>query len=103
MGGGAGRCWTGSNELMFARRATCIAWVLGALALLPQAALADDASLTKVAKRAPEPAAEDELLEYLGSVDDAEGQEWMEYLSQTDIARVVKAKKSPDATEDLGK
>ncbi len=85
---------------MLARRATYIAWVLGAFALLPQAAaLAEDANPTKVAERAPEPAAEDELLEYLGSVDDAEGQEWMEYLSQTDIARVVKAKKSLRAGE----
>jgi hypothetical protein len=84
------------------RRATCIAWVLGALALMPQAAPADDASTAKVAKRAPEPPADAELLEYLGSVD-AEGQEWMEYLAHTDIAQVVKAKKSPDATEVEGK
>jgi hypothetical protein len=88
---------------MLAHRATHIAWVLGILALLPQAALADDSSPTKIARGAPEPAAEDELLEYLGSVDDAEGQEWMEYLSQTDIERVVKAKKAPGPAQEIDK
>jgi hypothetical protein len=87
---------------MFDRRATCIAWVLAALALMPATAPADDADTTKVAKRAPEPPADAELLEYLGSVD-AEGQEWMEYLAHTDIAQVVKAKKSPDTSEAVGK
>jgi hypothetical protein len=84
---------------MFERRATCIAWVLAVLALMPAGASADASdTTTKVAKRAPEPPADAELLEYLGSVD-AEGQEWMDYLARTDIARVVKAKKSPDAAE----
>jgi len=83
---------------MFERRATCIAWVLGLLALAPAGASADDPDTTKIAKRAPEPPADAELLEYLGSVD-AEGQEWMDYLARTDIAQVVKAKKSPDTTE----
>jgi hypothetical protein len=83
---------------MFDRRATCIAWVLGVLALTPAGASADDTDTTNnVAKRAPEPPADAELLEYLGSVD-AEGQEWMDYLARTDIAQVVKAKKSPDTT-----
>jgi hypothetical protein len=82
---------------MFDRRATCIAWVLGALSFMPAAASADDSN-TNAAKRAPEAPADAELLEYLGSVD-AEGQEWMEYLARTDISQVVKAKKSSDTTE----
>jgi hypothetical protein len=84
---------------MFDRRATYIAWVLGGLALLPAGAPADDADTTKVAKRAPEPPADAELLEYLGTVDAEEGQAWMDYLARTDIAQVVKAKKSPATAE----
>ena len=84
---------------MFDRRATYIAWVLGGLALLPAGAFAEDTDTTKVAKRAPEPPADAELLEYLGSVDAEEDQEWMDYLARTDIAQVVKAKKSPATTE----
>jgi hypothetical protein len=87
---------------MFAWRAMCIAWVLGALALQPQATRANDANTTKAATGVPEPAADDELLEYLGSVD-AEEQEWMEYLAQTDIKQVVKVKKPSDAGEDVDK
>ena len=82
------------------RRATCIAWALGVLVLTPAGASADATdTTTKVANRAPEPPADAELLEYLGSVD-AEGQEWMDYLARTDIAQVVKAKKSP-ATDEV--
>jgi hypothetical protein len=85
------------------RRATCIAWVLGVLVLTPVGASADDTdTTTKVANRAPEPPADPELLEYLGSVD-AEGQEWMDYLARTDIAQVVKAKKPSDPGEDADK
>ena len=98
MGRRAGGRRTGSDELMFGRRATYIAWVLGVLVLTPAAASADDADSTKVAKSAPEPPADAELLEYLGTVD-AEGQEWMDYLARTDIAQVVKAKKSLDTAE----
>ena len=76
-----------------------IAWVLAALALMPAAALAQDPSTAKVAKSAPEPTADGDLLEYLGSVD-SEGQEWMEYLAHADIAQVTKAKKAPVTTED---
>jgi hypothetical protein len=83
---------------MFKPRAACIAWALGAFVLMPQAAPADDANTPKVAKGVPEPPADAELLEYLGS-EDAEGQEWMDYLAHTDIAEVVKAKKSPDTAE----
>jgi hypothetical protein len=83
---------------MFDRRATCIAWVIGVSALTSAGASADDADGSKVAKSTPESPADPELLEYLGSVD-AEGQEWMDYLARTDIAQVVKAKKSPDTSE----
>ena len=83
---------------MFDRRATCIAWVIGVSALTPAGVSADDADSSKVAKSTPEPPADPELLEYLGS-EDAEGQEWMDYLARTDIAQVVKAKKSPDTSE----
>jgi hypothetical protein len=83
---------------MFDRRATFIAWFLGALLLLPAAASADDANATKVANGTPEVPADAELLEYLGSVD-PEGQEWMEYLSQMDITQAVKAKKPADTAE----
>jgi hypothetical protein len=83
---------------MFDRRATCLAWVLGVSVLTPRGASAEDADSSKVAKSTPEAPADAELLEYLGSVD-AEGQEWMDYLARTDIAQVVKAKKSPDTSE----
>lgn len=83
---------------MIDRRATCIAWVLGVSALTPGGVSADDANGSKVANSdPPEAPADAELLEYLGSVD-AEGQEWMDYLARTDIAQVVKAKKSPDTS-----
>jgi hypothetical protein len=90
---------------MFDRPALCIALALAASALLPAAALADDANsagAAKVAKRAPDPPADADLLEYLGSVD-SEEQGWIDYLARTDIAQVVKAKKSPDTTEVVDK
>ena len=52
----------------------------------------------KVAESAAD-TADAELLEYLGSVD-AEGQEWMEYLTHTEIAQVAKAKRPPGTTEE---
>jgi hypothetical protein len=90
---------------MLDRPALCLAWALAAFALMPAAALADDAnnaSAAKVAKRAPDPPADADLLEYLGSVD-SEEQGWIDYLARTDIAQVVKAKKSPDTTEVVDK
>ena len=46
------------------------------------------------------PAADDEFLEFLGSVD-AEGadEDWLDYLTRTDIERVAKAPKKPPETE----
>ena len=87
---------------MFDRRALCIAWALAASALMPAVAPADDANAAKVAKRAPDPPADADLLEYLGSVD-SEEQDWIDYLAHTDIAQVVKAKKSPDTAEVVDK
>jgi hypothetical protein len=78
---------------MFDRPALCLAWALAASALVPADALADDA---------PDPPADADLLEYLGSVD-SEEQGWIDYLARTDIAQVVKAKKSPDTTEVVDK
>ena len=81
---------------MIERRATFVAWMLGALVLVPHAGFADeDPSATKVAKGATTDPTDAEFLEYLGSVD-VEGQDWMEYLSHTDIAGVAKANKPPD-------
>lgn len=87
---------------MFDRRALCIAWALATSALMPAVAPADDANAAKVAKRAPDPPADADLLEYLGSVD-SEEQDWIDYLAHTDIAQVVKAKKSPDTAEVVDK
>jgi hypothetical protein len=40
------------------------------------------------------PAADEDLLEFLGSVDaDTGDQDWIDYLSQTDIAKVAKGRK----------
>ena len=52
---------------------------------------------------AAEASADAELLEYLGS-EDAEGQEWMEYLAHTDMRHVEKSKKQPvkAAREETG-
>jgi hypothetical protein len=83
---------------MFDRRATCIAWVIGVSALTPGGCIGRRCGQLQGGKEHPEPPADPELLEYLGSVD-AEGQEWMDYLARTDIAQVVKAKKSPDTSE----
>jgi hypothetical protein len=54
-------------------------------------------------KPAPAPSTvdDDEFLEFLGSVDsDDADSDWMEYLAQTDIGKVARAKKeTPAATE----
>jgi hypothetical protein len=58
------------------------------------------ASTPKPATAKPAPAsADDELLEFLGSVgEDADG-DWIDYLSKTDISKVSRAKeKAPAAT-----
>jgi hypothetical protein len=59
------------------------------------------AAKTQASKPAPAPSADDEFLEFLGSIDtDEADEEWMDYLARTDIAKVAKAKKrAPAATE----
>jgi len=55
---------------------------------------------------APTPAtgADDEFLEFLGSVDtDGGDEDWMDYLAQTDVAKVAKAKKNAPATPEVSK
>lgn len=81
------------------RRAACIAWLLAAPAVLPAVGHADDANNARVADSAAELSADAELLEYLGTVD-TEGQEWMEFLTHTDIVQVAKAKKPSVTAED---
>ena len=78
-------------------RRVCLVWLLAGLA----PALHADEARNAAAKAAPAPAAEDEFLEFLGSVDtDDADEDWMEYLARTDIVKVAKAKKkAPDATE----
>jgi hypothetical protein len=46
----------------------------------------------RAAAKTPVPEADDDLLEFLGSVDEGD-EDWIDYLSQTDIAKVAKAKK----------
>ena len=43
-------------------------------------------------------APEEELLEFLGSLD-AEGEEWTEYLTETDIEKVAESEPAPAASE----
>jgi hypothetical protein len=64
----------------------------------PEAAAAKT-SAAKPAAAAPE--ADDELLEFLGSVDsDTEDEDWLDYLSQTDLVKAAKARKgAPSAAE----
>ena len=38
------------------------------------------------------PSADDELLEFLGSVDEETDREWIDYLSKTDISKAAKTK-----------
>ena len=82
-------------------RRVCLLWLLAGL--LP-VAHAEDAkpAAAKPASAATTPLdADDEFLEFLGSIDTDEADEdWMDYLAQTDIAKVAKAKKkTPAATE----
>lgn len=85
-------------------------WLVVAFAPLVQA---DDTSsaANKPAASAPSAAskpsatsADDELLEFLGSVDEESDGEWIDYLSKTDIPKAAKAKsKTPAATETSSK
>lgn len=57
------------------------------------------AAASPPAKPGPTEAADEELLEFLGSLDDAEGDSaWYEWLTRNDPARVAGAKASPKKT-----
>jgi hypothetical protein len=71
------------------KRRVRLGFALAVLALGAGAGRADDV------RKAADPAADDELLEFLGSVDPgsdsaADDGTWVDYLSQTDIGKVVK-------------
>jgi hypothetical protein len=73
---------------------------LAALALLCGSAAADDS-------KKPDPTADSELLEFLGSVDSgadsqaaADDGSWIDYLAETDIGKVAK---SADPNEDASR
>jgi hypothetical protein len=80
----------------------CLVWLLAGLVPVLHA---EDAKSSP-----PAPNADEEFLEFLGSIDTDEGdEEWMDYLARTDIAKVAKAKKSApavteaEATDKAGK
>jgi hypothetical protein len=76
---------------------------VAALGLLPLAApAADPPKSPPPAKTAPEdPSLDEDLLEFLGTID-SEDEDWIDYLTQTDIEKVAARKRppvNPDATE----
>jgi hypothetical protein len=83
---------------MSARRLSLVL-ALAVLTLGAGAGRADDS------QKAADPALDDELLEFLGSVDPASDSAqqddgtWIEYLSQTDIGKVVKPAGTPTGAE----
>jgi hypothetical protein len=83
----------------------CLFWVLASVALAP-AGRADDTRHAATPAKSPTksatvPEADDDLLDFLGSVD-SDDQEWNDYLSHTDIVKVANkpaAKSPPPAAE----
>ena len=66
----------------------------------PSAAATPSVKPANASSAKPVAPADDELLEFLGSVDEEADGEWIDYLSKTDIAKVGRAKqKAPAATE----
>ncbi len=65
----------------------------------PKPAAARPAAATPATAKPVTPAApDDELLEFLGSVDsDTDDEAWLDYLSQTDIVKVARARKAAPA------
>ena len=53
---------------------------------------ASAASTTPPPAKTPAPSADDEFLEFLGSVGEESDGEWIEFLSKTEIAKTTKAK-----------
>ena len=80
-------------------RRTRLVLALAALALGLEAGRADDS------RKPDDPALEVELLEFLGSVDpssdagQSEDGAWIDYLSHTDIGKVVKPAAAPSGVE----
>ena len=93
-------------------RSLCFLWLLAGVALGVQAqetksrATKPASSATTSAKPATNAASsdevgDDEFLEFLGSVDsDATDEDWLDYLAQTDILKVAKAKKKAQAAAE---
>ena len=69
-------------------------WLLAALALGCTSARAQDV----IAEKAPEAAPDEELLEFLGSLD-SEDEDFIEYLSETDIAQAGRTAPAPADSE----
>ena len=70
----------------------------------PAPAAADKPASKPMAAPAPATSVDDEFLEFLGSVDtDGGDEDWMDYLSQTDVSKVAKAKKNAPATPEVSK
>jgi hypothetical protein len=85
-------------------------WLLVAFAPFVQAdetssaAKKPAASAPSAASKPTATSADDELLEFLGSVDEESDGEWIDYLSKTEIPKAAKAKgKTPAATETSSK
>src|SRR2546429_667084 len=94
VGGGAAGCERRDERLMLNRR-TRLVLALAALALGLEAGRADDS------RKPDDPALDEGLLEFLGSVDpssdaaQSEDGSWIDYLARTDIGRVVKPAAAP--------
>lgn len=83
-------------------------WLLVACAPLVQAEEPNDTAKkpasSATASRPAAPSADEELLEFLGSVDEEADGEWIDYLSKTDISKAAKAKsKAPAVAEASSK
>jgi hypothetical protein len=91
--------------LSYTRR-VCLVWLLAGLAPAIHAdetksAPAKSDVPAATAKAAPLASEDDDFLEFLGSIDTGDADEdWMDYLAQTDIAKVAKAKKKAPAAQD---
>lgn len=89
------------------RRACASTWLLVGFATALSAQEAKSPPQKPAASKpapAPSTVADDEFLEFLGSVDSEEADgDWMEYLAQTDIVKVARAKKETPAPTEVKK
>lgn len=70
----------------------------------PAASTTPASATSAAAKPVATAGADDELLEFLGSVGEEADGEWIDYLAKTDIAKAAKAKnKAPAATDTSSK